>query len=153
MSEDIKYRCTLCPPGEEYTSDIKGSVKKHISHDEKGRHEGKKGTESDEHIEEVPRNEIETIEANKRTEHEGEERVELRKGNAAFKGRAEGIDATMTGITERPYADPASILDESATFLVRLDDSDIIEILNSDIPKKVRQKLFKQVMEKEDNGE
>jgi hypothetical protein len=152
MSEDIKYRCTLCPPSEEYTSDNKGSVKKHITHYEEGRHEGKKGTESEEHIEEIPRNEIETIVANKRTEHEGEETVEIRKGNSAYVGRAEGIDATMTGITERPYADPANILDESATFLVRLDDSDIIEILNSDIPKKVRQKLFKQVMEKQDNG-
>jgi hypothetical protein len=152
MSEGPIFRCSLCPHGEEFESDNKTSVKKHISHKDSGRHQGKKGAESDEHIEEVPRNEIETLKANERVSHEGEEQTEITVGNRRYVGRTEGIDGTMQPISERPYSDPAGVLDESATFFVRLDDSDIIEILNADIPKELREKLFKQVMEKEDDG-
>jgi len=111
--DKILYRCTLCQPGEEYTNDNAGDVKKHITTSDNGRHEGK---QSDmQFIEEVDKLDKESVEANERMRHEGEERTIVENNTGSYEGPATGLDMTGQHITERDKKKAEEIVDEMET--------------------------------------
>jgi len=110
--DKILYRCTLCQPGEEYTNDNAGDVKKHITTSDNGRHEGK---QSDmQFIEEVDKLDKESVEANERTRHEGEERTIVENNTGSYEGPATGLDMTGQHITERDKKKAEEIVGQRA---------------------------------------
>jgi len=99
--DEIVYRCGVCPPGDEYESGARADVVRHITMKADQYHDERNGNERGV-INETTRAEIETEEANRRCDHDGEERTVVESGNAKYDGPAGGIDATMQNIAERP---------------------------------------------------
>lgn len=99
--DEIVYRCKVCPPGDEYESGTRADVVRHITMKDDQYHGERDGNERGV-IREMTRAEVETEEANRRCDHDGEERTVVESGNAKYEGPAGGIDATMQNITERP---------------------------------------------------
>lgn len=82
MGEQILFECQLCGS----THETRKGAKIHISNGGDDTHADKKGTDKGVIQEITDTSEFEEL--NKRTDHEGEERVEVTRGNSTYKGSA-----------------------------------------------------------------
>ena len=94
--------------------------------------------------------------ANERIEHDGQERIEVDEGNASYDGPAKGIDMCGQHITERPNKgndpDTGKVLEVSEKLGIVLDRDGVLEILNADISKELREEILMQIIAEKDEA-
>jgi len=146
---DTVYQCAVCPPTDPYRNDEVKHVKRHVTASTDERHEGKSG---DDHmvIDEVDRLDEESLEANDRCDHDGDERVEVSSGNGSYSGPASGIDVTGQHISERPVkrsaGDEVTDVETEDKVLIALTDDQVLDILCGKRPnKQMREDIYEQI--------
>lgn len=125
--EAITFYCKLCG----FEAPKESSIKRHITSSKDDDHNGRKGTHS--HIGETHKNKPE------------KEIVETSNNTGSYKGPAEGIDATVQNITERPVQNAGGSGDEKAV-VVAMDSETLFELIRT-ADKDVAWRLFEQLQE------
>lgn len=154
--DEIVYYCELCAPGDEYRSSGRSDVKRHISMLDDDTHGDHKGNDPNV-IGEILRRDIETLEANRRSEHDGEERVKISVDNKSYEGPSGGINLAGEGLQtfdERPVKSPpqrqagevVTDVETDNKVAVLLDAGDWARVLGAEgMPFRVREKIVSQL--------
>lgn len=136
---DVKqmYECQLCG----YQSETRRGVGVHIGNTQDEKHKDK-DSKTPGTIQVVEEASEEFLENNDRSGHSGTERTEISRGNATFKGPAEGMDATMSHISNRKVKN----LEVTERIALLLEPEEIGEVLSGELSNETRVKIVNQLI-------